>query len=92
MCRFGPNTQDVNEIDYSMNETVKDQMIGGIKTYFKNIDPPNLHLDYCGIRPKILKDGELYPDFWISEREFDGHLYKEFCGIESPGVTASIAF
>lgn len=91
--RFGPNTQDVESVDYSMDESVIDEMNLAIASLFKGIERERLQLDYCGIRPKI-KDtnGELYSDFWIASAQSRGLPgYFECCGIESPGLTAAPA-
>ena len=51
-----------------------------------------LHADYTGIRPKLYREGEPVPDFAIHGADRHGQeglvaLY----GIESPGLTASLA-
>lgn len=87
VVRFGPNTEEVTAIDYSLNENSLVEMGHSVSSFFKNINVTDLHPDYCGIRPKILHQKVLYQDFWIKE-----HLhYIELCGIESPGLTASPA-
>lgn len=87
--KFGPNTVDVTEISYSLDEEVKQQMLPSIQGFFKTVDPDQLYVDYAGIRPK-LKDnaGNLVSDFKI-QQPFPG--YWELLGIESPGFTAAPA-
>ena len=92
ILRFGPNTEDVQEIDYNISNDVIEKMLPAIKTQFFNIDEQKISLDYCGIRPKIIKDDKLYSDFWIKgHEEINIENYIELCGIESPGLTAAPA-
>lgn len=86
--KFGPNTEDVSEINYKVNESVQEQMLPQIQAIFKTVDTNKLSLDYAGIRPKLKLNGEVYKDFWIK-----GPIknYFEFLGIESPGATAAPA-
>ncbi|MCR9205978.1 MAG: FAD-dependent oxidoreductase, partial [Halobacteriovoraceae bacterium] len=90
LVRFGPDTEDVSEIDYSTDERIVDEMYPEIIKVFKGIEKEDLSVDYAGIRSKI-KDsasGEYIPDF-ILESPVEGYL--ECLGIESPGLTASPA-
>lgn len=90
--RFGPNTEDCSKYDYHLSDNVLDMMIGPIKDVFKNIDESKLAVDYCGIRHKIKRNGELFYDFWIgTESEHGIKNYVELCGIESPGLTSAPA-
>ena len=82
----------VDEIDYSFDESLKSKFIKEIKSYWKNLDPSKLHPDYTGIRPKIQKKGEKMRDFSIltqKNHEIEGLINIQ--GIESPGVTSSLA-
>jgi L-2-hydroxyglutarate oxidase LhgO len=90
--RFGPDVEFVNEIDYSFNESLKDKFIDSISKYWPDINPDKLHPDYTGIRPKITKPNETMRDFSI-QTSYD-HGIENFInlqGIESPGLTASLA-
>lgn len=90
IVRFGPNTEDVFQYEYSMNSECFNEMAKGIHQTFKSVDEEALSLDYCGIRPKIKKSGKLYQDFYLNApREIPGYL--EYLGIESPGLTAAPA-
>ncbi|MCB9062401.1 MAG: FAD-dependent oxidoreductase [Halobacteriovoraceae bacterium] len=86
--RFGPNTEPIAEINYSMNSNLISEFIGPIQKQFIGIETEKLELDYCGIRPKILLNGELYTDFIIQSPLAK---YIECLGIESPGLTSSPA-
>lgn len=85
---FGPNTEEVSEIDYGMSEEVIDQMFKGISKAFKGIHKNDLMLAYSGIRSKIKIDGAAYQDFVIQSPKPN---YIEALGIDSPGFTASPA-
>jgi L-2-hydroxyglutarate oxidase LhgO len=88
--KFGPDTEIVGGIDYSLNETVFEKMMPAISKVFKNICESDLQLGYAGIRPKIKKNGKLAIDFMFNTQKEHGIKgYFEFLGIESPGVTAA---
>ena len=90
--RFGPDVEFVNEIDYSFNESLKSKFVSSISQYWPDIDPEKLHPDYTGIRPKITKPNESTKDFSIQTQ--NDHGIKNFInlqGIESPGLTSSLA-
>lgn len=94
--RFGPDTQYINNIDYSFcNHTdleLKDEFAQSIRRYFPGIQSERLHASYTGIRPKLSSQNEAAKDFLIQGKEFHGitGLINLF-GIESPGLTASLA-
>ena len=90
--RFGPDVQFVNEINYEFNESLKNKFIDSISQYWPDINPSKLHPDYTGIRPKITKPNESMRDFSIQVE--DDHGIENFInlqGIESPGLTSSLA-
>ncbi len=91
--RFGPNSFEVNKIEYEMkDDDITKKMIETISKIYKHIDEKKLHLDYSGIRSKIKKNGQYYDDFWIKgPKDLGIPGYFELCGIESPGFTASPA-
>jgi len=92
LIRFGPNTEHVEKLDYSMKANLIDEMYPEISKIFKNIAKEDLEIDYCGIRPKIKYKGIVYSDFWIKEgSEYGLNNYIELCGIESPGLTSAPA-
>ena len=90
--RFGPDVEFVNDIDYKFNESLKNKFIHSISKYWPEINPDKLHPDYTGIRPKITKPNETMKDFSI--QTMTHHGIKNFInlqGIESPGLTSSLA-
>lgn len=96
--RFGP---DIEWIDSPTDLAPTDNperfkaAIADIKTYLPGIDESVLALDYAGIRPKLGKMGAVgagkgFQDFYIEKEEgFEGFI--NLLGIESPGLTSSLA-
>lgn len=90
-AKFGPDVEWVNKIDYGVNEERRINFINQISSYWKGIDESRLSPDYSGIRAKISANNS-FSDFIISTEKENGikglvNLY----GIESPGLTASLA-
>ena len=88
--KFGPNTEDISEINYTDSGEALKTMVPEIMNTFSGIDESRLYWDYAGIRSKIKnsKTGELEADFWIKSPI---HGYIECLGIESPGLTSAPA-
>ena len=87
---FGPNIYKVEEIDYKINNQFKKQFLLEINKYL-NIDKDDIFEDFSGIRPKIKFDG-IFNDFIInneSNRGFKNLI--NLVGIDSPGLTSSLA-
>jgi L-2-hydroxyglutarate oxidase LhgO len=91
-CKFGPDIEWIPAIDYSFEPAKLEKFIGFIKTYYPDLDPAAIHPDYTGIRPKLYREGEPVPDFEVHDSSRHGWpgLVMLF-GIESPGLTASLA-
>jgi L-2-hydroxyglutarate oxidase LhgO len=88
--KFGPDTEFVDSLDYSTDDSVKSMFVNAIKRYWPQLDANKLQLDYAGIRPKLSLDKQ--QDFMIQTHTEHGvtGLVNLF-GIESPGLTASLA-
>ncbi len=93
VVRFGPDTQECPKgYEHSLNENLVEEMYPAISKLFKGIEREDLQQDYCGIRAKIKRHGELFSDFWLgTSLEHGVEGYFEFLGIESPGLTAAPA-
>lgn len=90
--RFGPNTLEVEKVQYDIPSDTKQKMLPAIQELFKKVEAEKLSEDYCGIRPKIKKEGKLHFDFSLSgPKQLQIPGYFEACGIESPGLTAAPA-
>lgn len=90
--RFGPDVQWVNTIDYTVDQSRIDYFYQSIRKYWPGLANDYLYPDYCGIRPKLKINNQLYEDFMIQDKQQHGvaGLINLF-GIESPGLTASLA-
>ncbi|PKS08878.1 hypothetical protein jhhlp_003491 [Lomentospora prolificans] len=94
--RFGPDVEWVDSPDdLSVSADRLPQAIDEIKKYLPNIDETALEADYVGIRPKLSREGSVthgkgFNDFIV--RKEDGYNgWVNLLGIESPGLTSSLA-
>ena len=92
-ARFGPDVEPVSSTeDYRVDPIRSNSFYAAIRRYWKALPDDALVPDYSGIRPRVSIDGELYPDFHIEgpiEHGLPGLV--NLLGIESPGLTASLA-
>lgn len=90
--RLGPNAYYVKEIDYSMDERHKEEFFASVARFIPAISREDLMPDCTGIRPKLQKSGEPVRDFVIQEESSQGlPALVNLIGIESPGLTSSLA-
>jgi L-2-hydroxyglutarate oxidase LhgO len=91
-ARFGPDVQWIDDIDYGVDESRKAEFVRAIRLYYPQLDASRLQPAYTGIRPKISKAGEPAADFCFRGPTQHGDCpYVALYGIESPGLTASLA-
>jgi L-2-hydroxyglutarate oxidase LhgO len=84
-ARLGPDSEFVeSKSDFSSREEKLPAFLEAGRRLLGDIDPGQLSYDSCGIRPKL--EGET--DFVVS-RDLPGLV--NLVGIESPGLTASLA-
>jgi L-2-hydroxyglutarate oxidase LhgO len=90
--RFGPDTRYLEQIDYQVDENLREPFASAIRRYFPTLDSARLVPGYSGIRAKLTGPGEPPADFLIQTVNDHGlpGLVNLF-GIESPGLTASLA-
>ena len=93
--RFGPDTEwlaDDAAIDYTVTAARGDAFYAAIRRYWPGLPDGSLQPDYSGVRPKLSREGEAAQDFAIDGPDTHGvpGLVNLF-GIESPGLTASLA-
>ncbi|MCA7086129.1 NAD(P)/FAD-dependent oxidoreductase [Cupriavidus sp. DB3] len=91
-ARFGPNVRWIDEIEYGVDPHDADSFYDEVRRYWPALADGALQPGYAGIRPKISGPGEPAADFRIDGPATHGvpglvHLF----GIESPGLTASLA-
>ncbi len=90
--RFGPDIEWIDEVDYSFDDSRREAFAAAIRRYFPALDPARLQPGYTGIRPKISGPGESAADFRIDDPAVHGVPgLINLLGIESPGLTASLA-
>ena len=91
-ARFGPDVQWIDAIDYEVEPRRADVFYSAIRRYWPALADGALRPAYAGIRPKLQAPNGAARDFMIQSQEAHGidglvNLY----GIESPGLTASLA-
>ncbi len=91
-ARFGPDVEWVDTIDYAVDPRRMEGFGDAIRRYWPGLPDNALIPAYSGIRPKISGPDEPAMDFRIDGPETHGlaGLVNLF-GIESPGLTASLA-
>jgi len=91
-ARFGPDVQWVENYDYSVEPQRAERFYAAIRTYWPDLADGALQPAYAGIRPKISGPNEVAPDFRVDGPETHGvEGVVNLFGIESPGLTASLA-
>ena len=91
-ARFGPDVEWVERIDYAVDPRRADRFYDAIRRYWPGLPDGALAPGYAGIRPKTAGPNDPAPDFAVQGPRQHGvpglvHLF----GIESPGLTASLA-
>jgi L-2-hydroxyglutarate oxidase LhgO len=91
-ARFGPDVEWIAEIDYDVDLRRADGFYRAIRDYWPGLKDGQLAPGYAGVRPKLSGPGEPASDFLIQGPDEHGvaGLVNLF-GIESPGLTASLA-
>ncbi|MBN1524878.1 MAG: NAD(P)/FAD-dependent oxidoreductase [Spirochaetales bacterium] len=90
--KLGPNQAYVNGIDYTVDPAHIDEFYTAAKRYLPFIEKENLSPDMAGMRPKLQRPDESFHDFYIQEESERGMPGLVNCiGIESPGLTSSLA-
>ncbi len=91
-ARFGPDVQWISAIDYGFEPSRKAEFAAAIRLYYPELDEARLQPAYTGIRPKLASASQAAADFCIhGPAEHGGCSYVALYGIESPGLTASLA-
>lgn len=95
--RFGPDvewlsTSDPDAVDYTVDPKRADSFYAAIRRYWPGLPDGVLMPDYSGCRPKLSGPGEPTADFRIDGPELHGIAgMVNLFGIESPGLTSSLA-
>lgn len=91
-ARFGPDVSWLDGVDYGFEDGREARFYSAIRAYFPALGDGALTPGHTGIRPKLAGAGAPASDFIIQGENDHGvpgliNLY----GIESPGLTASLA-
>jgi L-2-hydroxyglutarate oxidase LhgO len=90
--RFGPDIHWVDLMDYSIAAGTAETFVTAVQTYWPGVRSRTLSPSYCGIRPKIHGPDKSFADFQIQHESDHGLAgLTNLFGIESPGLTASLA-
>jgi len=90
-ARFGPDVCWIDSEDYGFEELNRDAFVKAIQAYYPKLELDNLQPGYTGIRPKLAGQG-IEKDFLIEgESQHGVPGLVNLAGIESPGLTASLA-
>jgi L-2-hydroxyglutarate oxidase LhgO len=91
-AKFGPDVEWVDAIDYDVDPKRAASFYAAIRTYWPDLPEGALKPGYAGVRPKIARPGGSSTDFLLqTEREHGVAGLINLFGIESPGLTASLA-
>ncbi|MEN8196413.1 MAG: NAD(P)/FAD-dependent oxidoreductase [Pseudomonadota bacterium] len=91
-ARFGPDVEWIESMDYAVDPARGERFYAAIRKYWPDLPDGALEPGYAGIRPKLGPKGSPSQDFVIQGPAEHGvaGLVNLF-GIESPGLTASLA-
>ncbi len=90
--KFGPDVEWIDDINYDVDPRRSDKFYEVIRSYYPGLEDGAIEPGYAGIRPKITGKGEPAADFVIqgpNDHGISGLI--NLLGIESPGLTASMA-
>jgi L-2-hydroxyglutarate oxidase LhgO len=89
---FGPDLSFVDTPDYTVDPAAAPGFYAYIRKFWPGLPDGALSPDYAGVRPKLHGPGEPQPDFRLDAEGVHGlpGLVALF-GIESPGLTSSLA-
>jgi L-2-hydroxyglutarate oxidase LhgO len=91
-ARFGPDVQWVEQCEYGVEPRRAERFYAAIRAYWPDLPDGALLPAYAGIRPKISAPAEPASDFRIDGPDIHGvAAVVNLFGIESPGLTASLA-
>jgi L-2-hydroxyglutarate oxidase LhgO len=90
--KFGPDVEWCDGADYEFDAGRKPAFAEAIRRYFPGLEMDRLQPGYVGVRPKITAPGEAAADFRLDGAAAHGVAgLVNLLGIESPGLTSSLA-
>ncbi len=91
-ARFGPDVEWIDRISYDVDPRRAERFYAAIRRYWPGLPDGALSPGYAGIRPKTAGPKDPAPDFEIQgPRQHGVPGLVQLFGIESPGLTASLA-
>jgi L-2-hydroxyglutarate oxidase LhgO len=91
-ARFGPDLAFVDHEDYTVDPAREPGFAAYIRRFWPGLPDGALTPDYAGIRPKLHGPDEPQPDFHLDGASVHGiEGLMALFGIESPGLTSSLA-
>jgi len=91
-ARFGPDVEPVKHETYDVDPARAQGFVKAIRKYWPALPDNALLPDYAGIRPRVRINGDLVADFIVQgPRQHGLPGLINLMGIESPGLTASLA-
>ncbi len=92
MVRAGPDAEWVDTVSYEVAPEKRTLFADAVRRYFPSLRDEDLAPDFAGVRPKLARSRQGFADFVIEECTAHGLPgYVQLVGIESPGLTASLA-
>lgn len=92
--KLGPDVTylDSNIYDYRISQSKQEAFWRSVSKFLPFLGYDDISPEMAGIRPKIQKAGEPIRDFYIMEETKNGYPgFINLIGMESPGLTSSIA-
>ena len=91
-CRFGPDVEWIDEIDYRVDPARADVFYDAVRRYWPALPDGALQPGYAGVRPRSRRPGGAAADFEIrGPADCGAPGLVNLFGIESPGLTAALA-
>ena len=91
-ARFGPDVEWIDAIDYAVDPDRAEKFYPAIRRYWPELPDGALQPSYSGIRPKIVPPAIANQDFVVQgPRDHGVSGLVNLFGIESPGLTSSLA-
>jgi len=90
--RLGPDAKYVEDINYDIEEKERHTFFNSLSGFLRSLEEDDLIPDTAGIRAKLQGKNEDFRDFIIREESEKGFPnFVNLIGIESPGLTSSLA-
>jgi len=92
--KLGPDVKylESNVYDYKLTASKQEAFFKSAKKFLPFLEIDDIAPEMAGIRPKIQKPGEPLRDYYIIEETVRGYPgFINLIGMESPGLTSSIA-